>query len=86
MSDVTDLTHLFRYDGGSGRLMLIGREQYNYTRPLHDDTIKRSENYLTGVRLITTGHVRRGVIASESTKRELMDRKKIYFEDVDESD
>jgi hypothetical protein len=85
MSDVTDLTHLFRYDAASGRLVLIGREQFNYTRPLHDDTIRTSENYLTGVRLITTGHSRHGVTASETTKRELMERKKVYFEDVNET-
>ena len=86
MSDVTNLTHRFRFDPPSGRFLLIGRDVFTYTRPLSDDTIKTSENYLTGVRLITTGHFRRGVgTVNETTKREQMTLKKVYFEDVDET-
>ena len=86
MSDVFNLKHLFRYEPQTGRFLLIGRDQFNYTRPLSDDTIKTSENYLTGVRLITTGHFRRGVgTVGETTKREQIERKKIYLEDVDEN-
>lgn len=86
MSDVINLTHLFRFDAQTGRFMLIGREIYVYTRPLSEDTVKTSENYLTGVRLITTGHFRRGVgTVSETTKREQMALKKVYFEEVDEN-
>jgi hypothetical protein len=86
MSDVFNLKHLFRYEPQTERFLLIGRDQFNYTRPLSDDTIKTSENYLTGVRLITTGHFRRGVgTVGETTKREQMERKKVYLEDVDEN-
>jgi hypothetical protein len=87
MSDVSDIKHLFRYDRQTGRFLLIGREQFNYTRPLSDDTIKISENYLTGVRLTTTAHFRRatGDVGSETTKREQIQLKKIYFDEADES-
>jgi hypothetical protein len=84
MSDVVDLKHLFRYEPGTGRFLLIGRDVFTYTRPLSDDTVKTSENYLTGVRLTTTGHFRRGVVGPETSKREQFARKKIYLEDVDE--
>lgn len=84
MSDVINLTHVFRLEPETGRFLLIGRDVFTYTRPLSDDTIKTSENYLTGVRLITTGHFRRatGTVA-ETTKREQIERKKVYLEDVD---
>lgn len=84
MSDVIDLRHLFRYEPQTGRFLLIGKEVFFYTRPLNGDTVKTSENYLTGVRLITTGHFRSGVgTVNETTKREQIARKKVYFEDVD---
>ena len=83
MSDVINLTHLFRLEPETGRFLLIGRDVFTYTRPLSSDTIKRSENYLTGVRLTTTGHFRRGVVDGETTKREQIEHKKVYLEDVD---
>ena len=85
MSNVTDLTHRFRIDPASGRFLLIGKDQYSYTRPLsRDDTHKVSENYLTGVRLTTTGHVRKGVVSKETTRKEQIERKRVHFEEVDE--
>jgi hypothetical protein len=83
MSDVIDMTHLFRLDPSTGKFLLIGRDVFTYSRPLRSDTIKTSENYLTGVRLTTTGHFRRGAVGSETTKREQIERKKVYLEDVD---
>lgn len=86
MNDVTSLTHRFRFDSQTGRFLLIGRDAYTYTRPLSADTVKTSENYLTGVRLTTTGHFRRGAgTLNETTKREQMPVKTVYFEDVDEN-
>ena len=83
MSDVINLTHLFRLEPQTGRFLPIGRDVFTYTRPLSSDTIKTSENYLTGVRLTTTGHFRRGTVSEETTKREQTERKKVYIEDVD---
>lgn len=86
MNDVTSLTHRFRFDSQTGRFRLLGRDAYSYTRPLSADTVKTSDNYLTGVRLITTGHFRRGAgEISETTKREQIPVKTVYFEDVDEN-
>ncbi len=83
MTWVVNLTHRFRHDPASGRLLLIGRDQYTYTRPLdRDDTVLVSENYLTGVRLTTTGHVRDGVVARETTRREPIPRNRVFMEDV----
>ena len=86
MSWVLNLTHRFRLEPESGRFLLIGRDQYTYTRPINrDDTVRISENYLTGVRLTTTGHVRDGVVARESTKTERIPRKRVFLEDVTEN-
>jgi hypothetical protein len=83
MTWVVNLTHRFRHDPASGRFLLIGRDQYTYTRPLdRDDTVLVSENYLTGVRLTTTGHVRDGIVARETTRREPIPRKAAFMEDV----
>lgn len=86
MSDVVNLTHRFRQEPQTGRFLLIGKDVFTYTRPQSDDTVKTSENYLTGVRLITIGHFRRGAgEVRETAKREQIERKKVYLEDVDES-
>lgn len=83
MTWVVDMTHRFRHDPASGRFLLIGRDQYTYTRPIdRDDTERVSESYLTGVRLTTTGHVRDGIVARESTRRESIPRKRVFMEDV----
>jgi hypothetical protein len=85
MSDVVSLKHLFRYEPRTGRFLLIGRDVFIYTRPLRDDTVKTSENYLNGSRVITTGHFRRNAeTVRETTKREQMERQQIYLEEVDE--
>jgi hypothetical protein len=86
MTWVVNLTHRFRHDPASGRFLLIGRDQYTYTRPIdRDDTVLVSENYLTGVRLTTTGHVRNGVVARESTRREPIPRRQAFMEDVSDN-
>jgi hypothetical protein len=83
MTWVVVMTHRFRHDPASGRFLLIGRDQYTYTRPLdRDDTVLVSENFLTGVRLTTTGHVRDGIVARESTRREAIPRTPLFMEDV----
>ncbi|MET0400516.1 MAG: hypothetical protein ABW277_27240 [Longimicrobiaceae bacterium] len=86
MTWVVNMTHRFRHDPASSRFLLIGRDQYTYTRPLnHDDTVLVSENYLTGVRLTTTGHVRDGIVARESTRREAIPRARLFMEDVSDN-
>jgi hypothetical protein len=86
MEQVIDLTHRFRRDPTTGRFLLIGRDQFFYTRPLErDDTQNRSENYLTGVRLVTIGHVRNGEVVRETTQREQIPRTRIFFENVDDT-
>ena len=85
MSDVFNPKHLFRREPRTGRFLLIGSEVFTYTRPLSDDTIKTSEDCLTGLRITTTGHFRHGVgIVKETTKREQIKCQKIYPEDVDD--
>ena len=86
MSDVIALTHLFRYEPQTGRFLLIGQEIFTYTRPLQHDTVKTSENYLTGVRLTTIGRFRPGGdTVEEPPERVRIEPKKTYFEDVDEN-
>lgn len=85
MSDVFNLTHRFRYEAAAARFLLIGEDFFAYTRPLMDDTVRISVNYLTGIKLTTTGRFHGGVVGRETTKREQIARKKIYFEEVDES-
>lgn len=41
--------------------------------------------HLTGVRLTTTGHVRDGVVARESTTSERIPRRRVFLEDVSEN-
>lgn len=87
MTQVMDMTHRFRYEPAPGRFLLIGRDTFFYTRPIsRDDTVRTSENYLTGVRLTTTGHVRNGEVVRETTRRERIERKRTYMEEVDEVD
>jgi hypothetical protein len=87
MTEVADVTHRFRLDPASGRFLLIGRDQFNYHRPQElSDPVKTSENYLTGERLITTGHYGAGGTYRESERRERIPRTRAYFDDVDETD
>jgi hypothetical protein len=47
------------------------------------DTVKTSENYLTAVRLITTGHLSPGAgTVREATKREQIGVQRVYLEDI----
>lgn len=85
MTEVTDVTHRFRLEPATGRFLLIGRDQLLYTRPQEArDSEKTSENYLTGVRLITTGHFTRSGGYRESTRREQIPRSKAYLDDIDD--
>ena len=51
MTDVTDLTHRFRYETASGRFLLIGKDTFSYHRPQGPrwPSTRVSDNYLTGV-------------------------------------
>lgn len=85
MTGVTDLTHRFRWDAATRRLLLIGRDQFYYTRPQwNDDHVRRSENYLTGVRLVTTEHARNGKMERTTTERARIPRTRTPMERVDE--
>jgi hypothetical protein len=85
MTDVTDATHRFRWDAASRRFLLIGRDVLTYHRPQEMyDSVKRSENYLTGVRLVTTGHFSPSGRYSESERRERIARTRTAMEAVDE--
>lgn len=85
MTDVTDDTHRFRWDAASRRFLLIGRDLFTYHRPQEMyDSVKRSENYLTGVRLVTTGHFSPSGRYSESERRERIARARTAMEEVDE--
>jgi hypothetical protein len=87
MTEVQDLTHRFRLDPATGRFLLIGRDQFDYHRPQElTDPVKTSENYLTGERLITTGHWTSGGGYRETGRRERIPRTKAYFDDIDEVD
>lgn len=85
MSQVTDLTHRFRYDRPAGRFRLVGKETFHYTRPLsRDNTVRVVDDYEAGERVTITGHVRDGVVAKETTRRERIPPARIYFDHVDE--
>ncbi|HET7232034.1 MAG TPA: hypothetical protein VFJ16_18655 [Longimicrobium sp.] len=87
MTDVTDATHRFRWDAAARRFVLIGRDRFNYHRPQEmTDPVKRSENYLTGVRLVTTGHYAANGRYSETERRERIPRTHVAMESVDELD
>jgi hypothetical protein len=85
MTEVMDVTHRFRLDPATGRFLLIGRDQMSYTRPQEaSDPVKTSENYLTGQRLITTGHYTASGGYRETERREAIPRTRAYFDDIDE--
>ena len=87
MTEVQDVTHRFRLDPATGGFLLIGRDQFNYHRPQElTDPVKTSENYLTGERLITTGHYGAGGRYSETARRERIPRTKAWFDDIDENE
>jgi len=87
MTEVADVTHRFRLDPATGRFLLIGRDQLDYHRPQEmTDPVKTSDNFLTGERLITTGHFTSSGGYRESERRESIPRGKAYFDDIDEAD
>jgi len=84
MTDVTDATHRFRWNAGTQRFELIGRDRMSYHRPQEmADVVKRSENYLTGERLETIGRWH-GERYGETSRRERIPRTHAAMEDVDE--
>ncbi|MFL5540043.1 MAG: hypothetical protein ACJ8J0_13715, partial [Longimicrobiaceae bacterium] len=87
MADVWDLTHRLRLHEPSGRFVLIGRDLGTFHRPSGMyDTMKRSDNYLTGVRLVTVGHLQSGGSYRDTVERRRIPRSRIAFEDVREWD
>jgi hypothetical protein len=85
MTDVTDVTHRFRWDAAARRFILIGRDVFSYHRPQEvEESVKRSENYLTGEALITTGRFAADGRYSETVRRERIPRAHQAMEDVDE--
>ena len=86
-TDVLDITHRFRLDAPSGRFILIGRDEFQYHRPQGMyDTVRKSENYLTGVRLVTTGHLQADSTYRDTVARQRIPRSRTTFEDVRETD
>lgn len=84
-ADVWDITHRFRLDAPSGRFVLIGRDEMQYHRPQGMyDTVRKSENFLTGVRLVTIGHLQRDSTYRDSVRRQRIPRSRTTFEDVRE--
>jgi hypothetical protein len=84
MATVWDVTHRFRLDAG-GRFLLIGRDELAWHRPAGmSDTINQSENYLTGVRLVTTGRWVRGGSYREWVQRRRIPRARTTFGNVRE--
>ena len=87
MTRVTDLTHRFRLDPPSGRFILIGKDSFFYTRPQEaDESVKSSDNFLTGQRIVTTGRFDAAGRYHESSRRETIPRARTPLESVDESD
>jgi hypothetical protein len=87
LATVWDLTHRLRLHGPSGRFVLIGRDLGTFHRPSGMyDTMKRSENYLTGVRLVTVGHLQPGGSYRDTVERQAIPRTRIAFERVREWD
>jgi hypothetical protein len=84
MTEVTDLTHQFRYDAATGVFALARKETFLYTRPLTQPTERVVEDYTTGERSITTGDVRDGNVVRESTTREPIPGVRVLFDEVDE--
>ena len=85
MATVWDLTHRFRLYAPSGRFIQIGRDLGTFHRPSGMyDTMKRSDNYLTGVRLVNVGHLQSDSSYRHTVERRRIPRTRIAFEDVRE--
>jgi len=86
MADVWDLTHRLRLHGPSGRFVLIGRDLGSFHRPSGMyNTSKKSENYLTGVRLKTVGRLQPDGSYRDRVERRRIPRTRTAFEDVNET-
>ena len=86
MADVWDLTHRLRLHGPSGRFVLIGRDLGSFHRPSGMyNTSKKSENYLTGVRLKTVGYLQSDGSYRDRVERRRIPRRRTAFEDVNEA-
>jgi hypothetical protein len=87
MTDVTDLTHRFRYEPGSRRFLLIGKDTFSYHRPQGPrwPATRVSDNYLTGVRLTTTDRWINEETNRPTTRRERIARTRLFLEDVNEN-
>jgi len=82
MATVWEATHRFRRDARSGQFLLIGQDGLAFHRPSGMyDTRQTSENYLTGVRLVTTGHLRGGGYHM-TTRREPVPRARTTFQEA----
>jgi hypothetical protein len=85
--EATDITFRFRYDKVVDKLLLIGFDVEQYSRPGLHDAYATSENYLTGVRLETVKHLatRKGsdaVYGKSTFKRKAIGRARITFEEA----
>jgi len=87
MTDVSNLTHRFRFEPTANRFLLIGADTFNYHRPQGPKwpATRISENYLTGVRLITTDRWLKNQTNKPATKRERVARKRVFLEEIDHS-
>jgi len=74
---VTELTYRFRYDGETGKFMLIGFD-YSSRDRANGDGASESTNYLTGKRITTTGKGKRTV-----TRNTVVAKKSYSIEEVD---
>lgn len=87
MATVWDLTHRFRLDAPSERFVLIGRDRGTFHRPSGMyNTSKKSENYLTGVRLNTVGYLQPDGSYRDRVERRRIPRSRTAFADVNEAD
>jgi len=84
MTDVTDVTHRFRYEASTDRFVLIGRDVYSYHRPQGPDwpAVLVSENYVTGKKLTTTDHWLRNGTNRPTSKPGTVARSHVFFDDV----
>lgn len=87
MTDVSDLTHRFRYEQAAGRFLLIGKDTWSYHRPQGTrwPSTRVSENYLTGVRLTTTERLLGDGSSRAATRRGQIPRARVFLEDVAEN-
>ena len=74
--EVSESTFRFRYDKAAGRIVLIGYDYSSYDRGA-GGTAKESTNYVTGIRVTTSGKGKR-----LATKRTTIKVTPIYLDDI----